>query len=73
MTFWLPEAEVNRHFREIAAQVNAPGTAVYMTSRVRLFTSVAFAYDDYPANCCGVYDCRPVPCDETRVGTEDYF
>jgi hypothetical protein len=31
--------------------------------------SVAFAYDDYPAECCGGYDWHPVPCDETRVRT----
>jgi hypothetical protein len=47
-----------------------------MTSRVRAAgycLSVAFAHDDYPAECCGGYDCHPVPYDEITVRTEGYF
>ena len=38
-----------------------------------LITSVAFAHDDYPADCCGDHDCHPVPCDEITVRSDGYF
>jgi hypothetical protein len=37
-----------------------------------LIASVAFAHDDYPADCCGDHDCHPVPCDEITVGSDGY-
>jgi hypothetical protein len=38
-----------------------------------LLTSVAFAHDDYPADCCRDHDCHPVPCDEITVRSEGYY
>ena len=37
-----------------------------------LIASVAFAHDDYPAECCGGHDCHPVPCDEITVRSDGY-